>query len=104
QVVNRPGLVWTLAFLLLLPLAVLGLRVTPDYRATSQLSPSSESLRGLEVLKKHFNAGETGPLTVLLASSQNWDGVSGHIEIDHLSRGFANLENVAEVRSLTQPL
>jgi RND superfamily putative drug exporter len=104
RVVARPGLVWTLSVLLLLPLAALGLRVTPDYRATSQLSHKSESLQGLEVLKKHFNAGETGPLTVLLSSARDWDSTLGQLEIDHLSRGFASLDNVAEVRSLTQPL
>jgi RND superfamily putative drug exporter len=61
-------------------------------------------LRGLEVLKKHFNAGETGPLTVLLVSSRDWNSESARIEVDHLSRGFAGLDNVAEVRSLTRPL
>jgi RND superfamily putative drug exporter len=104
QVVARPVLVWFAAALALLPLAVVGFRVTPSYRPTSQLSPSSESLRGLAVLEKHFTAGETGPLTVLLASPADWNSAAGWVEIDHLSRSFARLENVAEVRSLTQPL
>lgn len=104
QVVARPVLIWCVSIGLLLPLAALGYQVEPDYRATSQLSPNSESLRGLEVLQKHFTAGETGPLTVLLVSPHNWDERVGRAEIDQLSRGFGQLPNVAEVRSLTQPL
>jgi RND superfamily putative drug exporter len=104
QVVARPVLIWAVAVLALLPLAVVGFRVTPSYRPTGQLSPSSDSLQGLAVLQRHFTAGETGPLTVLLSSTQDWDGTVGRIEIDHLCRGFARLDNVAEVRSLTQPL
>jgi RND superfamily putative drug exporter len=103
-VAKRPGLVLVLSIFLLMPLAYLGFHVQPDYRATSQLSPSTQSLQGMEVLKKHFPAGETGPLTVLLVSSKNWDSRTGEAEIDHLSRGFGALDNVAEVRSLTQPL
>jgi RND superfamily putative drug exporter len=104
RVVARPVLVWCAAVLALAPLAVVGFRVTPSYRPTSQLSPSSDSLRGLAVLEKHFTAGETGPLTVLLASPSDWNDTAGRVQLDHLSRGFASLPNVAEVRSLTQPL
>jgi RND superfamily putative drug exporter len=104
RVVARPVWIWCGAVALLLPLALLGLRVTPSYRPTSQLAPSSDSVQGLAALQRHFTAGETGPLTVLLVSPDDWTGKVGQVEIDHLSRGFARLENVAEVRSLTQPL
>jgi RND superfamily putative drug exporter len=104
HVVSRPVLVLAAAVLALLPLAVLGFRITPSYRPTSQLSASSDSLQGLAALKRHFTPGETGPLTVLLAAAQDWDSTAGRVEIDHLCRGFAKLDNVAEVRSLTQPL
>jgi RND superfamily putative drug exporter len=103
-VAARPLLVWCLASVALLPLLVIGFQVTPSYRPTSQLSPSSESLQGLTALERHFTAGEVGPLTVLLASPDDWDSTLGRLQIDHLSRGFARLPNVAEVRSLTQPL
>lgn len=103
-VVRRPLLVWSASLLLLLPLAGLGTIVRPDYRATAQLAADSPSLQGLRALKRHFPAGETGPITVLLVSSEPWDSPKGKIALDHLSRGFAALDNVAEVRSLTQPL
>ncbi len=88
----------------LLPLALLGFGVRPNYRATSELSPGSDSIRGLEVIQAHFTAGEVGPITVLLESSTDWESPGGRAILSHLSRGFGYLENVAEVRSLTQPL
>jgi len=87
-----------------LPFIIVGMSVQPNYCATSELSPKVESLRGMGAIKRHFIAGEVGPMTVLLVSKENWDGREGRMEIDHLSRGFSRLENVAEVRSLTQPL
>src|SRR5690606_37616929 len=68
------------------------------------LNPSSDSVRGLDVIQEHFTAGETGPMTVLLAARTDWASPEGRELIDHLSRGFELLPNVAEVRSLTQPL
>jgi RND superfamily putative drug exporter len=104
RVAARPALVWGVSVALLLPLAIIGARVEPNYRATGELSPSSESLLGLGAIQRHFTAGEIGPITVLLVSNTDWESREGRLEIDHLSRGFARLDNVAEVRSLTQPL
>jgi RND superfamily putative drug exporter len=103
-VARRPGLVWLFAAVVLLPLVVVGLRVQPDYRATAELSPRAESLRGLAAIQRHFTAGEVGPITVLLTSEEDWSSPDGRRQIAHLSGGFARLPNVAEVRSLTQPL
>jgi RND superfamily putative drug exporter len=103
-VVARPVAVWTAAVLLLAPLAWLGFHVRPNYRATGELSPRSDSVQGLAVIQGHFNAGETGPITVLLVSGTDWSSPQGRDVVAHLSRGFAQLDNVAEVRSLTQPL
>ncbi len=103
-VARRPLLVWATAAGLLLPLVVLGIQVRPDYRATGELSPQCESLRGLAAVQRHFTVGEVGPITVLLAADEDWSGPDGRRQIAHLSRGFARLPNVAEVRSLTQPL
>jgi putative drug exporter of the RND superfamily len=103
-VVARPLEVWCAAVLLLAPLAWLGYHVTPNYRATGELSPNCDSLKGLQAIQQHFTAGETGPITVLLVSHTDWNSREGRAEIDHLSSGFARLDNVAEVRSLTRPL
>jgi putative drug exporter of the RND superfamily len=88
----------------LLPLVCIGMRVKPNYRATGELSPQAESLQGLAAIQRHFTAGEIGPITVLLASNHDWTSREGLVEIERLSRGFARLPGIAEVRSLTQPL
>ena len=40
--------------------------VKPNYRPTSELSPTADSVLGLAAIERHFPVGETGPLTVLL--------------------------------------
>ncbi len=103
-VVARPLLIWATAVLTLLPLAVIGFGVKPNYRATAELTPTSSSVLGLAAIQRHFTAGEVGPITVLLESSTDWESTRGQAIIGHLSQGFALLDSVAEVRSLTQPL
>ncbi len=103
-VVSRPGLVFAVAVGLLLPLAFVGFGVHANYRATGELSPQSSSVQGLQAIQRHFTAGEVGPITVLLESATDWESEAGQRLLGHLSLGFAFLDNVAEVRSLTQPL
>jgi RND superfamily putative drug exporter len=103
-VVDRPWLIWAGAVGLLAPLAIVGLRVQPNYRSTGELPPRSESIQGVAAIQRHFTAGEIGPLTVMLTASADWNTRDGKQLISHLSRGFCLLPNVAEVRSLTQPL
>src|SRR5207249_4986131 len=64
----------------------------------------SSSVQGLQVIQNHFTAGETGPITVLLASHTDWESTQAQALLSHLSQAMARLDNVAEVRSLTQPL
>jgi RND superfamily putative drug exporter len=104
HVVRRPVLTWLVTVGFLLPFAVVGLHVKADYRPTGELAKSSCSIQGMEAIQTHFTAGETGPMTVLLASTLDWNSPQGRLVINHLSQGFARLDNVAEVRSLTQPL
>src|SRR5262249_18445563 len=104
QVVKRPLTVWGVAVLVLLPFAGLGLLVRPTFKPTGDLSPNAPSIQGLAVLQKRFPAGETGALTVLLTSKTDWDTPAGRDAIELLCNGFPHLGNVAEVRSLTQPL
>jgi RND superfamily putative drug exporter len=103
-VVARPMAIWGVAVAVLLPLAWLGLTVKSNYRATGELDASSSSIKGLEAIKRHFTAGEVGPVTLLLDSANDWDNPQGRRVLEHLSHGLGYLDNVAEVRSLTQPL
>jgi putative drug exporter of the RND superfamily len=104
HVMARPMLVWGLSVLVLLPLALVGFQVKPTYKATSELAAASSSVAGLHRIQAHFPAGEIGPVTVLLESAVDWNTREGRAVIHHLSKGFGFLDNVVEVRSLTQPL
>jgi RND superfamily putative drug exporter len=104
RVVARPAEVLGAALIVLGPFVVLGWRVHPVHRLAGELSPAANSVQGLAAVKRHFPAGEAGPLTVLLTAGRSWETAEGRHILDHLSRGFGNLPNVVEVRSLTQPL
>jgi putative drug exporter of the RND superfamily len=103
-VARRPIVTWVVAVLILAPFVLLGLRVQPNYRATGELNPDTQSMKGLTSIQRHFNAGEIGPVTILLTSTQDWASPLGQRELERLSRGFSQLEGVAEVRSLVQPV
>ncbi len=111
QVTARPATIFVTSVVLLLPLAILGFQVHSAYRATGELAAASQSVVGLSAVERHFSAGEVGPITVLLESPKEWDTRSGRAVIRHLSQAILDLKNVgddrsnvAEVRSLTQPL
>jgi RND superfamily putative drug exporter len=104
HVIARPVLIWSVTVAVLAPLALFGLSIRPNYKATGELAPSAGSVQGLAAIQRHFTAGEVGPVTVLLSSPTDWDSPQGRDLIAHLSQGFSGLDNVAEVRSLTQPL
>ena len=104
MVADHPLLTMCVSILVLLPFALFGYGMQPNYRPTSELSPTADSVLGLAAIQRHFPVGETGPLTVLLVSTDDWTSPAGQEELDHLSRGFARLSGVAEVRSLVQPL
>ncbi len=103
-VVARPVAVLIACLVVLAPLAVVGYRLKPNYKPMGELRPTAQSIRGLDVIQHRFTAGETGPVTVLLTSSADWNGPEGRRVLGRASRAFASLDNVAEVRSLTQPL
>ena len=101
---QRPGLWWMGAFLVLAPFAVLGCMTKASYRATAELRSSSPSIQGLQAIQRHFPAGEAGPITVFLESERDFNTPEGKTVVEHLSKGFLQLEHVQEVRALTRPL
>ncbi len=103
-VARRPVVTWLVAVAVLAPLVLLGIRVQPNYRATGELNSRCASLQGLNSIQRHFNAGEIGPVTVLLTSTKDWSSHLGQRELERVSQGFASIDGVSEVRSLVQPV
>ena len=104
RVARHPVLTWCVAVAILAPLVLLGMRVQPNYRATDEMNPNCASMKGLTAIQRHFSAGEIGPVTILITSTHDWTTLLGQRELERLSRGFAGLDGVAEVRSLVQPV
>ncbi|MHB8951886.1 MAG: MMPL family transporter [Pirellulaceae bacterium] len=105
-VVARPGRVLTLSVLALLPLAGYGVlhghHVTYDF--LSGLPSRSPSRQGVEVLRRHFPVGESGPVTVLVRrDNAQFETPAGRAHIRDLSDDL-HLPGVVTVRSAEDPL
>ncbi len=104
-VVNRPGTILAVAILALAPFAVFGARTKENYSQLSDLSPDQVSIVGARMVERYFPAGELAPATVLVEHpSLNFRSEPGRAAVDAVSRALMALPNVAEVRSLSQPL
>jgi putative drug exporter of the RND superfamily len=104
HVAAHPGRIWVGTVLALLPLAVLGVFTTSTNNISSELPRRSQGREGLALISRHFNPGEIGPLIVLLLGQEDWRLPAGQQCIRELTDQLSAIENIAEVRSLTQPL
>lgn len=79
QLLRRPGLVWTLAVLLMFPFAVVGVLFYThlSYGLLSDLPSSAPSVTGTRAVRDHFPEGATGPVVVLLEDPTTNFGISG---------------------------
>lgn len=102
--VRHPWRVWVGSLLMLSPLALWGYYTPHTYGVCNELTPTAPSRQGLDLIRQHFPPGEMSPLTVLLPQSASWQTVEGQALIARLTHTLADLPNVADVRSLTQPL
>jgi uncharacterized membrane protein YdfJ with MMPL/SSD domain len=110
-----PMTVWLTSIVLMLPFATVGLLFFShlSYGLLSDLPPSSISVQGTKVVREHFPAGATGPVTVLLHndhvdfSERNADGPAGGL--DHIlaltsALGERKAElRLADIRSVSHP-
>ncbi len=104
QILARPWPILLGTLLLMTPLAYAGLSVELTYDLLSELSGDRPSVRGTALLRRHFPAGETGPLTVLAQRpSGGFDTPKGERELALLTRYLYEIEGVTSVRSLAEP-
>ncbi len=104
--VAHPGLILTLSMLILLPPAIHGLRndghITYDF--LSQLPRQRPSRQGAEFMERHFEVGESGPLTlVVYQPGAGFDTDSGRQQIADLA-GELWIPGVSAVRCAADPL
>lgn len=114
-IIARPWLILVVSTCLLLPLAWKGLSISVNYDLVSELQPDRPSVRGTALLQTYFEAGDTGPVTVLAYQKNgHFDGDDGLRQIGQLTKFLYDLvytqpdgtriKAVRGVRSLTEPL
>jgi len=113
RIVRNPGRILIGCILLMIPLAVHGLRQSDHvmYDLLGSLSADWPSKRGSALLKEHFPIGESGPLVVLARKHQaGFDDADSQVAlramagIRALTGKLFELEGVTGVRSLAEPL
>ena len=115
-IIARPGPILLVSFLLLAPMAIKGFSTTVNYDLFAELTPDRTSVQGTELVRRHFPAGETGPMIILAyQEGARFDTPEGRRQIALLTKYLYDLpytdshgnrvqKAVMSVRSLTEPL
>jgi RND superfamily putative drug exporter len=91
--------------MVLAPLAVVGARTKSNYSQLADLDPDRPSVIGANVVKRYFAVGELSPTVVLIDNpGLDFRSQAGRDAIEAVTRRLQALSEVAEVRSLTQPV
>ena len=107
---RRPGTIWLICVLLMLPFSVIGVIYHSDlsYGLLSELPPTTMSVVGAKAVQDHFAAGETGPLTVLIhnpkldfTEGETFDALDTFV--NEISEKKDEL-GLTDIRSATNPL
>jgi putative drug exporter of the RND superfamily len=111
-VITRPATVWLVSVVVMMPLAVVGVRHLDhiDYDFIRRLPADAPSVAGAAALEEHFPSGAAGIVTVIIHEPNidflEEDGV-GQIEIseltDRLHKKKTQLK-LADIRSWSKPL
>ena len=103
-IVARPGLILVASVALLAPLAYRGLSVQLTYDLLGELEADRTSVRGTDIARRHFAAGELAPITVLAYKrNARFDEKEGEREIARLTKALYDMKGIESVRSITEP-
>jgi RND superfamily putative drug exporter len=103
-IARRPLTIWGTSVLVMVPFAIWGLTLAPNYDFLAELSRDRESRRGSQMIQQHFAPGELGALAVLLDGKSDLTTPAGRQAIADLTDRLAKLSNVSYVRSLSRPI
>lgn len=104
-IIARPGLILLASYLVMAPLAYRGLFIRTSHDLTEELRPDRPSMIGLKLLRKHFPAGDLGPITILAQrSGAAFDSPAAGRQIADLTKLLYGMPGVDSVRSLAEPL
>ena len=105
HVVRRPGRILLAGLLVLAPFTVVGVMTRPNYGQLSDLGPDQPSIVGTRIVARYFPVGELGRTGILIHLPRlDFRTRAGNDAIADLTRRLEALRDVAEVRSIAQPL
>ncbi len=116
HIMAYPGLILLVSLVVMTPFAVAGWETKISYDLLADLpkesvdragNPVKNSVYGTDLLRKHFPAGETGPITMLVVKQgAHFEDAEWRNEITSLTKQLLALstEEIKSVRSLTAPL
>jgi RND superfamily putative drug exporter len=106
----RPGWIWLGAIAAMIPFAVVGVMFYSylSYGLLSELPATDPSVVGTRVVQKHFPAGATGPVTILVENRNiDFGTTEGIATIAEFSRRLEERREslgISDIRSVAQPL
>jgi RND superfamily putative drug exporter len=105
-IMARPATILVVSIAVLAPLAYEGWREAPiSYDLIRDLPHDCASVHGTMLLRRHFPAGEAGPITVVAYQKDgDFNTEAGERRIALLTRQLFDVEGVISVRSITEPL
>jgi len=104
-VVKYPVRILVLCVLALAPLAYVGAKTKANYSQLADLSADQDSVIGAKIVQRYFPMGELSPTTLLVEHpGLSFRSEEGRAKIGEISRHLVQIPNVAEVRSIYQPL
>ncbi len=104
-IIRWPGLILLVSVLLLAPWAYHGREIKITYDFLNELAAQRPSVQGARIIRRHFPAGELGPITVLAHKADaHLESKAGDRAIGRLTKQLYDLAGVESVRSITEPL
>jgi RND superfamily putative drug exporter len=104
-ILARPGMILVGSVALMLYPATAGWSIPISYNLVNELRSDRTSVLGTNMFRRHFPAGETGPLTIVAYQRQGgFDTKPGEHKIAILTKLLHDTEGVVSVRSLSEPL
>lgn len=100
--VHHPIVSLILVFIILLPIG-LSYKNHLNYNDADEISNSTPSKKGFNVVEDHFSKGTAEPVTVYIKSNHRLDNEKDLLLIDRLTNQLKGSKDVKTVTSVTQP-
>jgi RND superfamily putative drug exporter len=103
-VIKRPGTILFLTLLILALPSVRGARLTWMYDALSSLKPTYSSIRGAEMVVRHWPAGEVAPFTIIIDAPRPHTNDEWSDACTKVTDALRPLRDLGNIRGLGMPL